>query len=328
LVLEPNKAYETVVEKPFRMTMAALEVDNTHGDEITQVMSKSKSNNFILCTLHPSKCLQQMIDLEFYEGQTLSFFAKGRNKVHLTGYILQEIHDHDGCDDHRQGDNLAVWHPQSRDSEDSDSDDEDDDNFDDTTTDDDDDEDEKQSSIQNKKVKREAVDDSEQKNSTKDSKVNDGNKKTKMNKKSKKSASAIADNNGSDIPSAKIKTESASGNDIPKKKQSTDSGLLIEDIKEGKGPEAKLGRNACVYYTGRLKKTNGVFDSCTSGKPFSFKLGAGQVIRGWDEGVKGMRVGGKRRLTIPPSMAYGNDKLDGIPPLSTLVFDVELKAVN
>jgi len=103
--------------------------------------------------------------------------------------------------------------------------------------------------------------------------------------------------------------------------------LEINDIRVGNGPEAKIGKTAAVYYTGRLKSNNTTFDSCVKGKPFRFRLGAGDVIRGWDQGVKGMRVGGKRRLIIPPSLAYGNQKLPDIPPNSTLIFDIELKNV-
>jgi len=103
--------------------------------------------------------------------------------------------------------------------------------------------------------------------------------------------------------------------------------LEINDIRVGNGPEAKFGKTVAVYYTGRLKSNNATFDSCTKGKPFRFRLGAGEVIRGWDQGVKGMHVGGKRRLIIPPSLAYGNQKLPDIPSNSTLIFDIELRNV-
>ncbi|PRD21580.1 UNVERIFIED_CONTAM: FK506-binding protein 4 [Trichonephila clavipes] len=83
-----------------------------------------------------------------------------------------------------------------------------------------------------------------------------------------------------------------------------------------------------VYYTGKLEN-NKVFDSCQAGKkPFTFKLGCGQVIKGWDLGVEGMRVGGKRRLKIPPQMGYNKQRTGPIPPNSTLYFIVELKAVS
>ncbi|MDP2433317.1 MAG: FKBP-type peptidyl-prolyl cis-trans isomerase [Pseudomonadota bacterium] len=105
--------------------------------------------------------------------------------------------------------------------------------------------------------------------------------------------------------------------------------LIIEDLSVGEGTEAVAGKQVTVHYTGWL--TNGTkFDSSLDrGEPFDFPLGRGHVIRGWDEGVAGMKVGGKRKLTIPPEMGYGARGAGGvIPPNATLVFDVELLAVN
>lgn len=106
------------------------------------------------------------------------------------------------------------------------------------------------------------------------------------------------------------------------------SELLIEDITVGTGAEATAGRLATVHYTGWL--TNGVqFDSSLSrNKPYQFIVGAGDVIAGWDQGVAGMKVGGKRKLTIPAELAYGNRAVGAIPAGSTLVFEVELLEVQ
>ena len=104
--------------------------------------------------------------------------------------------------------------------------------------------------------------------------------------------------------------------------------LVSEDLVVGTGTAAAAGKTVEVHYTGWL--TDGTkFDSSVGRGPFDFKLGAGQVIRGWDQGVVGMKVGGKRKLTIPPELAYGDRGFPGaIPPSSTLVFEVELLNVR
>jgi FKBP-type peptidyl-prolyl cis-trans isomerase len=113
----------------------------------------------------------------------------------------------------------------------------------------------------------------------------------------------------------------------------TKSGLKYVDIKVGAGDEAIKGKTVTVHYTGWLYvngKRGAKFDSSVGKQPFNFKLGAGEVIKGWDEGVAGMKVGGKRELFIPPDLAYGSSGVGGglIPPNSTLDFEVELLKVS
>jgi peptidylprolyl isomerase len=104
--------------------------------------------------------------------------------------------------------------------------------------------------------------------------------------------------------------------------------LQIKDLTVGRGAEATAGKRVSVHYTGTL--TNGTkFDSSLDrGTPFEFTLGAGEVIQGWDKGVAGMKVGGKRHLIIPPSLGYGASPVGSIPANSTLVFDVELLGIK
>jgi peptidylprolyl isomerase len=117
------------------------------------------------------------------------------------------------------------------------------------------------------------------------------------------------------------------------KTMTTSSGLTIADTTVGSGAEARPGNNCVMHYTGWLYENSAKgakFDSSLDrGEPFEFPLGAGRVIKGWDEGVAGMKVGGKRTLIIPPQLGYGARGAGGvIPPNATLLFDVELLDVK
>jgi FKBP-type peptidyl-prolyl cis-trans isomerase FkpA len=105
--------------------------------------------------------------------------------------------------------------------------------------------------------------------------------------------------------------------------------LQIEDLKPGSGTEAVAGKNVTVHYVGTLTDGKKFDSSRDRGKPFPFRLGAGQVIQGWDKGVAGMKIGGLRKLTIPASLGYGAGGYPPvIPPNATLVFEVELLGVD
>lgn len=109
----------------------------------------------------------------------------------------------------------------------------------------------------------------------------------------------------------------------------TPSGLSFEELVLGEGAVAQSGRSVTVHYTGWLENGKKFDSSKDRGDPFVFPLGAGHVIRGWDEGVQGMKVGGMRKLTIPPDLGYGARGAGGvIPPNATLVFEVELLNVG
>ncbi len=112
-------------------------------------------------------------------------------------------------------------------------------------------------------------------------------------------------------------------------KTTTESGLVIEDLETGHGAEVRgRGQTVKVHYTGWLEDGTKFDSSHDHGEPFSFPLECDYVIPGWDEGIKGMRVGGRRRLVIPPHLAYGERGAGLIPPNATLVFEIELLEIS
>jgi FKBP-type peptidyl-prolyl cis-trans isomerase FkpA len=125
-------------------------------------------------------------------------------------------------------------------------------------------------------------------------------------------------------PESQTSTPAASNGNAEKT-----AGLIIADEAVGEGPAAKSGDRVTVHYTGWLTDGTKFDSSKDKDQPFSFSLGAGNVIAGWDQGVAGMKVGGKRKLTIPPDLGYGARGAGGvIPPNATLKFDVELLKIN
>jgi len=121
------------------------------------------------------------------------------------------------------------------------------------------------------------------------------------------------------IPTTMAKKVEASQNYV-----TTQSGLKYLDMVEGSGATPQTGQTVTVHYTGTLENGTKFDSSRDRGTPFQFRLGAGQVIKGWDEGIASMKVGGRRQLVIPPELGYGPRGIGPIPPNSTLIFDVEL----
>lgn len=140
---------------------------------------------------------------------------------------------------------------------------------------------------------------------------------------------ADAPNGGTPAPAAPAPPAAATGAAAGGKVHKLASGLVYEDLVVGNGKMADPGLAVSVHYTGWLTDGTKFDSSLDRNQPFQFTLGQGSVIRGWDEGVKGMRIGGKRKLTIPPDLGYGAQGAGGvIPPNATLVFEVELLGVK
>jgi len=149
--------------------------------------------------------------------------------------------------------------------------------------------------------------------------ISNQNPQSQRSTPSPTSTSAIINNTQTATPSATAAAE----NFI-----TMSDGLKIEDIREGTGPAVVAGNTVTVNYLGTLQDGTKFDSSYDRNAPFTTQIGVGQVIKGWDEGIVGMKVGGKRKLVIPPSLGYGDQSAGSIPPNSTLVFEVELLGIK
>ncbi|XP_055906063.1 46 kDa FK506-binding nuclear protein [Eupeodes corollae] len=356
LILKANKKYTQTTKQAFHVSQAALDVTSCSDGPI-QLFLTYENIKYLICTLRKNTTEQVMLDLNFNEGDEISLQSNGNGTIHISGYItdlsdqFDDLSDEDSdaaeemlalpkkskkeakANNSKSGKKAAVADEEDDDDDDeeddsdfngeegaagADSDDdeeedgeEDDEEGDDDDDDDDEDEEEDESEdeeVQQPKAKQIKLDKPKQNG------VEPAQKKDGKQKKDKKDAS---------------QQQQQQGAQKQKGEQTLAGGVKIEDIRVGNGPEAKTGKRAQVYYEGRLKSNNKVFDSLKQGGPFKFGLGRGEVIKGWDVGVVGMKVGGKRRITCPPHMAYGaRGSPPTIPPNSTLVFEVELKGVQ
>ncbi|KXS97270.1 hypothetical protein AC579_1603 [Pseudocercospora musae] len=309
---------------------------------------------FVICTLDPAKNWQQPLDLTIGERERVLFKVSGTHTIFLTGNYVEPTHSHDDPgmydpDSDEEGD--YDLEPDS-DELDYDEEDELDDMEDPRITEVDDEEEEAPKLVEAKKDKKgknkrtaEEVADS----STIDDLI--AKEAQKDEKLSKKQQKKLKKNDGSATAAPEVEAPSSTKSDkkvqfakeleqgpTPTKDSKKEAkagsirkvqGVTIDDRKTGTGPAAKSGDRVSMRYIGKLEKDGKVFDSNKKGKPFSFKLGSGEVIKGWDIGIAGMSAGGERRITIPANHGYGSK---GAPPQipgnATLIFDVKLLEIN
>ncbi|KAJ2607903.1 peptidylprolyl isomerase fpr3 [Coemansia sp. RSA 1365] len=302
LALVPGKSYSQTVDASFRLSNAALGTDIS-GNTRTSVVVTVDEHKFVLCSLTPSKIEQQSLDIIFTEGEEVTFEVQGDNTIHLTGNFIAEL------------------------SEDSDEESDDDDiDLSQLTPE------ELQEMIDEGLIDPDKLlEDSDEDYDSEDAEADERIREITSEDEADMIEEAEEEPELVSIKEVKIKKQAEK-----KRKVAEDAAKPVEEPakskkskkekikKEGSGAGAKKGARVGMYYIGKL--TNGkVFDQNTKGKPFWFRLGAGEVIKGWDVGIIGMNKGAERRLTIPASMAYGKRGAPpDIPPNSTLVFDIRL----
>jgi len=362
LVIKPNKRYETEVQEPFRITKACLEPSTAEGKVSSLFIECDNSEEFIIANLN-LKNFNETLDLAFNEGEKICFKVDGPGTVHLTGNLLEREEDgmnsmmDEDSDSDEESEEEAVENDdklkmanglESKEGESKkenvESESSDEEESDEEVLDSEEDEEKEKETIEPKtKVVKNPV------KAEIESKIVTSQKSPKTPKQdikaAKKNAKTAGDLKDPQTPKGetnnkmlnelynKVKDETPKAKtpkkDVKTPKTTMKGGMIMEDLVVGTGTVAKKGNGIGMYYRGWLKSNNKQFDACQSGKPFKFKLGARQVISGWDLGVAGMKEGGKRRLTIPASLGYGSSGAPpDIPSNAILCFDVECKFVK
>ncbi|KAF2676836.1 hypothetical protein K458DRAFT_321023 [Lentithecium fluviatile CBS 122367] len=344
----------------------ALNGDVSSDSEDDEDEDDDEVEQLVLCTLDPEKNWQQTMEITVREGEEIYFESTGTHDIYLTGNYVAIPDAED--DDSEDGDYSMDYDLSPDEDElDADvSEDDALDGLPDPRVlevDSDDEEPPKLVKADKKNKNKRPADSSDDEGATLDDLIS----KTKAQapatngeqKLSKKQAKKLKNNEGQAVPAAqepakkqskdKAETPSSDKKKVqfaknlelgptgspkveetkakPTNNPRTVQGVTVDDKKEGKGRPAKAGDKIEMRYIGKL--ANGKqFDANKKGKPFSFKLGVGEVIKGWDVGVVGMKAGGERRLTIPAKLGYGNKAIPGIPANSELIFDIKCISVN
>ncbi|USW56048.1 Putative FKBP-type peptidyl-prolyl cis-trans isomerase domain, Nucleoplasmin-like protein [Septoria linicola] len=348
---------------------AAEDEDSEDDEDLDSDEEGEEYEEFVICTLDPLKNYQQPLDITVGENERVLFKVSGTHTIYLTGNYVQPADEHHHGDegmydpDSDEEDDYDL-EPDSDELDEYDEEDELDDLEDPRITEVDED-DEAPALVAAKptkadkkgKNKRPAEDDVAD-SSTIDELIASATKKEGANgeKLSKKQQKKLKKNDGTAVPADEVAKKEAEApgstksdkkvqfakeleqgptptKDAKKDKAATGprtvQGVKIDDRKVGSGPAAKSGDRVGMRYIGKLEKDGKVFDSNKKGKPFSFKLGSGEVIKGWDIGIAGMAAGGERRITIPANLAYGSRGAPpSIPGNATLIFDVKLLEIN
>ncbi|CAD0083487.1 unnamed protein product [Aureobasidium vineae] len=305
--------------------------EEEESDDDDEDDEEFEPEEFVLCTLDPEN---QTLDITVGDDERVWFMVTGTHDVYLTGNYVEPDHTHGPEEDY-------------------DSEDEDEDEYDlspdeDELYGDEDDSEDELDDLENPRITE--VDEEEapalvpakaekkadkkgKKRAAEDEAETLDDLISKAKPAEKKNAKKVKTNEGKAVPAdeaaKKLETPAAAKSDKKGAEKSkaapavkTVNGVTIDDKKIGSGPAAKKGDRIGMRYIGKLQNGK-VFDSNKKGKPFSFKLGTGEVIKGWDIGIAGMQVGGERRVTVPAHHAYGSQSLPGIPKNSTLIFDVK-----
>ncbi|KAJ1793196.1 peptidylprolyl isomerase fpr3 [Coemansia sp. RSA 2167] len=344
LKIVPGKTYSQTVDASFRLSNAALGA--TVVDELrTSVVLTVDDKSFVLCSLTPGAIEQQTLDIGLTEGEEITFETQGNNEVHLTGNFIADDMDSDYDSDEEESDEMdlsdlspeelkelideGLIDPETlledMEDEDYDSDDAEADMRIREITEEDEEEmiEDLESEeepvpvpVPEVKIKKQA-----KKAELKRKAEEEEAAKTKKPKAKKEEPKKVKE----EVKEEPKKTKEEAKKEAKKAKSiELQGGVVAEVKKEGAGAGVKKGARVGMYYIGKLT-TGKVFDQNTKGKPFWFRLGAGEVIKGWDIGIVGMKKGGERRLTIPAAMAYGKRGAPpDIPPNATLVFDIRL----
>ncbi|ORZ36676.1 hypothetical protein BCR44DRAFT_137829 [Catenaria anguillulae PL171] len=341
LTVQPNLLADTQLPAPLSVTNAALPHslrDSSAKSGRSTVSVSIEDGEFIpICTLIPGVVEQHKLDLVFEEGSTLRLKVEGGNPVALSGYFQN---DDEGLDEMDEEDllRLAAMR-EAEENEDEDEDESDDEDFDpesmqvdgesDEEEDDEDDEEEEvDTAALEAAVKRQVAEKAAAQVKADAEKTKKAAAAAAAEAEKAKKAAAAEKKRKAESPAqdaAEPAAKKSKAEPLPKP-VTLKGGLVIQDLTpaDPTAPRAKAGQRIGMRYIGKLKNGK-IFDQNTKGQPFSFKLGKGEVISGWDAGIPGMAVGQRRQLTIPAKMAYGKRGAPPeIPPNADLIFEVKL----